>query len=655
MRLSDTWFDHFQTLPSNDDSNKALAALADATLVSEDTSDESIVRHLTEDENIIILFVAPVTKQIKLLHSPSKLGGTRLNPTTTLTALDGFERSAQPIIFDKTSLTQTMSFRTPTPTALRSITSSNDLSSSSASPNSRTVFKHTPFVILPPFLANALINQPLRTPTDIFLLSSQQITQFDEDHTDDDEYTDSAKDHCINILSFLWGAVKTIVPPITFIPGTDDIHTIAWCTSRHHACITPSTTPSSDESESTSQPITTDIVQTLAYSINSQTEIFEKMRQDKQDSKNEKSNRFDNLHDSCKLMILNASSIDGETTPEYPTDHCSEFFSKKNISKALDYLQTSLDHEFNCCVQIESGLVASLHAGHFLREREDSPSNFSFFLTPKKQPLATNRFRPTMILQLKANQGKGWSENDLKDALKQGIITPTDVHTFGHQLKNFWGLTTFFFGTESIIAESLSPLLERLSKHTITFEGAQLRDPTFVTKLGYAIDTRIFRWLDQCRTLKSRTQVNDSLLHFETLFDQVLTDSFIQNLPTTFQQFTPTPNQSNNQQSDTPQPDNHRAKRHRGLQHDNQHKERIINSKQIPEWIVSPTDYRNKIMGKNLEARPKIQQRPMCQRFHSKGYCFSDCVNKITHIPSEDIEPTTQRLYRKYVDKCQQG
>ena len=161
MRLSDTWFDHFQTLPSNDDSNKALEALSNATSITDETTSESIIQNLTEDQNIIILFIAPISKQIKLLHSPSKIGGTRLNPNTTLTALDGFDRTAQPIIFDETSLTNPMSFRTPTPTAIRSITSLDDLASSSASPNSRTIFKHTPFVILPPFLANALINQPL--------------------------------------------------------------------------------------------------------------------------------------------------------------------------------------------------------------------------------------------------------------------------------------------------------------------------------------------------------------------------------------------------------------------------------------------------------------------------------------------------------------
>ena len=135
------------------------------------------------------------------------------------------------------------------------------------------------------------------------------------------------------------------------------------------------------------------------------------------------------------MLILNASSTDGITAAILPTDSCKEFYMKKNISKALDLLSTTMSQEYECCVQLETGLVTALHAGHFLRDREDSPSNFSFFLTPKKQPLSSDRFKSTMILQLKATQGKGWSETDFKEALKQGIVTPSNVSSLIHQLK----------------------------------------------------------------------------------------------------------------------------------------------------------------------------------------------------------------------------
>ena len=75
-----------------------------------------------------------------------------------------------------------------------------------------------------------------------------------------------------------------------------------------------------------------------------------KICQEKQDAKDEKANKFTNLHDSTQLMILNVSSMDGENTPGNPTDHCSKNFQQKTISKALDYLQTTLDQELECWI-----------------------------------------------------------------------------------------------------------------------------------------------------------------------------------------------------------------------------------------------------------------------------------------------------------------
>ena len=178
------------------------------------------------------------------------------------------------------------------------------------------------------------------------------------------------------------------------------------------------------------------------------------------------------MHDSSKLLILNASSEDGNIAPETPIETCIQFFKQKTLAKALDFLQTSLTNNFNCCVAIELGLVTALYSGHFLRDREDSPSNFSFFLAPKKQPLSAGHFQPTMILHLKASQGKGWSETDMKEALKQGIVTPDCIHSFTHQLRNLWALSAFFFGPNSILSQRLTPMMSVLAKYTLTFEGA---------------------------------------------------------------------------------------------------------------------------------------------------------------------------------------
>ena len=652
MRLSDSWLAHFHSLESNELGNKNMSSFTSATIATDTTTPDSIQQTLTEDIDVIFLMITPITRQIKLLHSPTIIGGTRLRAEKTLMALDGFGRSAQPVIIDSTSITTTISVKTPTASSLRQLTSIESIDTLTAPSNSRNTLKNTPFLILPPFIATALAAQDERTPANVLLLCLELINQFDTDHDEDDTFTITATEACKNILSFLWSSSKNLIPPVTFVPGSDLAIATSWSSQRHHACLTPLVT-SSDDSDSSAVPgVSAEIIQTLAYSINSQTDVLEQMRQDKQDASTEKQSKFNDLHDSTKQMILNASSTDGETTPDEPTEHCTEFFKKKNISKALDYLQTTLERSLECCAHIDTGLATALYAGHFLREREDSPSNFSFFLTPKKQPLAGDRFRPTMILQLKANQGQGWSETDLKEALKQGIVTPTDIHNFSHQLKNFWGLATFFFGPQSMVSTALSPLLKKISQHTLTFEGAQCRDPQFVTKLGYAIDTRVFRWLDQCRALPNRVTINDNLLAFDTLIDQVLTDSFCQMLPTTFKDFSLSQTQPNHSHPNASEHTNEQRPRKQRRTNTDTNKERIMNTKQIQEWIAPPEEYRQQFIGKFLDMRPRLNNKPMCQRFHSKGYCFSDCMNKTTHVPSQDIDLALQKQYRKYVEKC---
>ena len=80
---------------------------------------------------------------------------------------------------------------------------------------------------------------------------------------------------------------------------------------------------------------------------------------------------------------------------------------------------------------------------------------------------------------------------------------------------------------------------------------------------------------------------------------------------------------------------------------------KIINSKKIDNWIVSsPKEYQEKFAGKNLSERPKFLGKSMCQRFHSKGYCFNHCYNKETHIPSQDLEDSIKSGYERYCQIC---
>ena len=82
---------------------------------------------------------------------------------------------------------------------------------------------------------------------------------------------------------------------------------------------------------------------------------------------------------------------------------------------------------------------------------------------------------------------------------------------------------------------------------------------------------------------------------------------------------------------------------------------KVVNTKKIDDWLASdPKQYQEKFAGKNLKERPKLSGKSMCQRFHSKGYCFSDCFNKITHIPSQDLDKMSKKAYSAYCTLCRE-
>ena len=41
----------------------------------------------------------------------------------------------------------------------------------------------------------------------------------------------------------------------------------------------------------------------------------------------------------------------------------------------------------------------------------------------------------------------------------------------------------------------------------------------------------------------------------------------------------------------------------------------------------------------------------MCPRWHSKEYCFKDCVNKESHVAADKIPADKKRKYGDYLNK----
>ena len=636
---SNTWKHYYQSLATNEDGNKNLTAFAKDTDSAELTDfPTEILRHFHSDPNTVIMGRSNICTDIVFYHSIRNLGGSRARPDNKIVGLTGSGPEAFPLQFSEASITKEIKVNCPSIATLKGISDKAAVTTAVVPPHRPLILNNANFQFLPPFISSALLELTERDPAQILVEINSLIAAHDTAHDGDADFP-KADIQCRNMRAFLWAVATDNIEGLKCSSNPDDTELANFSKTRHADCIL------SISSAPPSSTTNTDAIQQLAVSVQNQTDLIEELKQSRTEASKEKKQKFADLHESAQRLVLNASSQNGEVTPANPSTNCITFYSKSSAAKAANYLTSTLQDTYKCTPDLQTGFTQALFDGHFLRDREDSPSNFSFFLCPRKNPLSSGNRKRNTILMIKTKQGKGWSEQDYDDAVKQGISTPDDINLANHQFRIWWGCAAFFFGDSSKLPSALAHLINLMAMHCITFESQQLKDKDFFTKFGYQVDTRVFRWLQQCAQATDREQVDDSLLEFKELVNQVLNDQFQQVLPPTFK--------SNNHETDLDLTSGSGQVRKKQKKETNQIESRQVkNTGTISNWVPSTEVYATKFAGKHIMARPTLNGVPMCQRFHSKTYCFTDCNNKASHIPSNTLPNDIKEQYTKYCELC---
>ena len=55
--------------------------------------------------------------------------------------------------------------------------------------------------------------------------------------------------------------------------------------------------------------------------------------------------------------------------------------------------------------------------------------------------------------------------------------------------------------------------------------------------------------------------------------------------------------------------------------------------------------------GENTKHRVVWGDAKMCPRWHSKQYCFKDCVNEASHVPDNEVPADKKAEYKEYLVK----
>jgi hypothetical protein len=155
-----------------------------------------------------------------------------------------------------------------------------------------------------------------------------------------------------------------------------------------------------------------------------------------------------------------------------------------------------------------------------------------------------------LICQLVQTQGEKKPLDKIKASLKQTVHVPTNFNSMGAQLQLFAAGCEIFFGKENVCSTSLRQLLITIGRNKKTFQDHIALDDLFVAKFMLAVNRRFQCWLGMCgRETVSRSQVNDRVLQFDSIMEDILNGQFNLTLPVTFKKINSNPSKVN--QEDT--------------------------------------------------------------------------------------------------------
>ncbi len=230
--------------------------------------------------------------------------------------------------------------------------------------------------------------------------------------------------------------------------------------------------------------------------------------------------------------------------------------------------------------------------------------------------------------------------------IKQGVKLPTTYESLRVSVHNLVGASKYFFSKWSKLPEELTKVHNDIVRSPQIYEALIAQDKFFASKFLFSIDTDIQLWLTECESKELREEVNDKLIDFTGLLLQVKKRQFDVNLPTAFMSIM---KKDSSSKDDDPNSNSNKKRRVDG---NNDTGKVLDNNGKIEDWLVPQKSYSEKLRhGPELKKRPKMNNVPLCHRWHSKAYCFENCSNKSTHVPSSELPNDLKEGYSKWLKK----
>ena len=672
MNLSPTWAAYFSNLIGADQGNLTMHLYSEAS--SGKTEASLRLNRLVESLDNAF-FVADSERTITLLHSPKLLGGTLLRPEKKLMALVGLGATAMAVVLPVENwITRHHTFRTANVERMCECNSADELRELTTEGNTRHVkYHHAGSFFFPaPWLLQKLtqaVEEEGGTncdPHDLIYAAlvaaaeyeaAHQVDDDDDDGDDDDDDYEAgtAKAHAIEFAKWCWGVSKDNVKATYFQLKPADTEVVAHLTHRQQQCIMPSVTGGAQRNSTgteVAESVITQLTETLAQSTE-QAQLSNELQRELIDTKKQsvvdKQDKMKDLDDATlNLLAYAATPADAEHKAEIP-ESCKKFYQCKTAGLSDNQLRLALEKAGCDDAQYSHGLVQALRSGSFLYTNPNSPNNFTVFAIYPRNTGPDQSDDRQILLHIMASTNTSVSETTQQKLAAQSVAAPQTYQESADQLDSFSVLNKLFFGTASPCMERLTTFLDDFKRDKSSLKQKFDQDTTLAVKMLYAIDTRIQRHLRSCRDATDTMEVVP--LQLDDILPEILDGKFHRSLPSAFytlgdKRKAEDSLEGGNEPGGSETGGNKRRKQKaggRGINQDSPNAAFALNKQGFIE--LRHHNKHRVVWGKNTKGEEIL----MCPRWHSRGYCFTDCHNSDSHVKSEEVPEDKNTAYAAYL------
>ena len=179
------------------------------------------------------------------------------------------------------------------------------------------------------------------------------------------------------------------------------------------------------------------------------------------------------------------------------------------------------------------GVVQAFLSGQLIYFEPGCPNNFSIFCFYENLRDRFDNDR-RLIMHLKSKNGRAETNEEINESLRQVVVAPSGFTKMKEHIKIFAGLNQIFLGQWAMSTQGVWDFYKFVKQKKSQLKLACNKDILLPINICLALFSKVQRWLGQCEIAKDRSEVNDNIVNFDNILEDIWDNRFTVNIPSFF-------------------------------------------------------------------------------------------------------------------------